>query len=111
MLGVNDKGIVLQIIKRCNRVIEKVSNISETEFALNDDVKEVVCFNLFQIGELANGLSVEFIKEYNKIPWKQIIGMRNRIVHGYDTINLDIVWNTANESIYELKEYCKKILK
>ena len=81
------------------------------EFALNDDIKEVVCFNLFQIGELANGLSIEFIKENNKIPWKQIIGMRNRIVHGYDTINLEIVWNTANESIPELIEYCKEILK
>ena len=111
MLGTKDKGILLQIIKRCNRIIEKVSNINETEFSLNDDVKEVVCFNLFQIGELANGLSVELIKEYNKIPWKQIIGMRNRIVHGYDTINLEIVWNTANESIYELIEYCKEILK
>ena len=111
MLGVKDKGILLQIIKRCNRVIEKVSNINENEFALNDDIKEVVCFNLFQIGELANGLSIEFIKEYNKIPWKQIIGMRNRIVHGYDTINLEIVWNTAKESIPELKEYCKEILK
>ena len=110
MLGVKDKGILLQIIKRCNRVIEKVSNISEAEFSLNDDIKEVVCFNLFQIGELANGLSIEFIKEYNKIPWKQIIGMRNRIVHGYDTINLEIVWNTANESIPELKSYCKEIL-
>ena len=110
MLGVKDKGILLQIIKRCNRVTEKVSNVSETEFSLNDDIKEVVCFNLFQIGELANGLSKEFLKEYNKIPWKQIIGMRNRIVHGYDTINLEIVWNTANESILELKEYCKEIL-
>ena len=110
MLGVKDKGILLQIIKRCNRVIEKVSNINENEFALNDDIKEVVCFNLFQIGELANGLSAEFTKEYNKIPWKQIIGMRNRIVHGYDTINLEIVWNTANESIPELKSYCKEIL-
>ena len=99
MLGVKDKGILLQIIKKCNRVIEKVSNNSETDFSLNDDIKEVVCFNLFQIGELANGLSVEFLKEYNKIPWKQIIGMRNRIVHGYDTINLEIVWNTAIESI------------
>lgn len=105
MLGVKDKGILLQIIKRCNRVIEKVSNISKTDFSLNDDIKEVVSFNLFQIGELANGLSVEFIKEYNKIPWKQIIGMRNRIVHGYDTINLEIVWNTAIESIPELKSY------
>ena len=110
MLTVKDKGILLQIIKRCNRIIEKVSNISETELSLNDDIKEVVCFNLFQIGELANGLSVEFIKEYNKIPWKQIIGMRNRIVHGYDTINLEIVWNTVIESIPELKEYCKEIL-
>ena len=110
MLGVKDKGILLQIIKRCNRVIEKVSNINETEFSLNDDIKEVVCFNLFQIGELANGLSIEFIKEYNKIPWKQIIGMRNRIVHGYDTINLEIVWSTAIESIPELKSYCKEIL-
>ena len=110
MLGVKDKGILIQIIKRCNRVIEKVSNVNATEFALNDDIKEVVCFNLFQIGELANGLSVEFTKEYNKIAWKQIIGMRNRIVHGYDTINLEIVWNTANESIPELKSYCKEIL-
>ena len=110
MLGVKDKGILSQIIKRCDRVIEKVSNISVTDFSLNDDVKEVVCFNLFQIGELANGLSIEFIKEYNKIPWKQIIGMRNRIVHGYDTINFEIVWNTATESIHELKSYCKEIL-
>ena len=70
MLGVKEKGILLQIIKRCNRVIEKVSNINVTDFSLNDDIKEVVCFNLFQIGELANGLSIEFIKEYNKIPWK-----------------------------------------
>ena len=110
MLGVKDKGILLQIIKRCNRVIEKVSNISETEFSLNDDIKEVVCFNLFQIGELANGLSIEFIKEYNKIPWKQIIGMRNRIVHGYDTINLEIVWRTAIESILNLKFLYSMIL-
>ena len=110
MLGVKDKGILSQIIKRCDRVIEKVSNISVTDFSLNDDVKEVVCFNLFQIGELANGLSVEFIKEYNKIPWKQIIGMRNRIVHGYDTINLEIVWSTSIESIHELKSYCKEFL-
>jgi uncharacterized protein with HEPN domain len=36
--------------------------------------------------------------------------MRNRIVHGYDTINFEIVWNTANESITELKSYCKEIL-
>ena len=36
--------------------------------------------------------------------------MRNRIVHRYDTINLEIVWNTSKESIPELKSYCEEIL-
>ena len=111
MLSIKDKGILLQIIKRCTRVIDKLTDINEEEFSLNDDIKEVVCFNLFQIGELANGLSNDFMKKYNVIPWKQIVGMRNRIVHGYDTINLEIVWNTATDSIPNLKNYCEEILK
>ena len=110
MLGIKDRCILIQIIKRCNRIISKINNIDLSSFSYDDDIKEVVCFNLFQIGELANGLSMEFINEYNKIPWKQIIGMRNRIVHGYDTINLEIVWNTSKESIPALKEYCEYIL-
>ena len=48
MLGVKDKGILIQIIKRCNRVIEKVSNVSETKFSLIEDTKEVVCFIYFK---------------------------------------------------------------
>ena len=108
--GLKIKGYCYKLLKDVTLVIEKVSYVSETEFSLNDDIKEVVCFNLFQIGELANGLSNEFVTVNNVIPWKQIIGMRHRIVHGYDTINLEIVWNTANESIPELKSYCKEIL-
>ena len=109
MLDIKDKGILLQIIKRCERVNEKILSINQNDFNVNEDIKEVICFNLFQIGELAKGLSDEFVKKYKKIPWKQIIGMRHRIVHGYDTINLEIVWNTAIESIPELKEYCVEI--
>lgn len=75
------------------------------------DLREVVCFNIFQIGELAKGLSSEFIKKYDKIPWKQIKGMRDRIGHGYGTIDVEIVFNTAKTDIKELNEYCKEILK
>ncbi len=110
MLEKRDKGIIFQIIKRCNRIIEKTNKISQEFFRKDEDIKEVICFNLFQIGELANGLSDEFLKTYNQVPWKQIRGMRNRIVHGYDTIDLEIVWNTAKESIVILCDYCKEIL-
>ena len=63
-----EKGILLQIVKRCNRIMDKISAINQEDFIKNEDVKEVICFNLFQIGELANGLSEEFVKEYNEIP-------------------------------------------
>lgn len=108
---VKDKGVLLQIIKRCNRVEEKTKNVSKESFDNNDDLKEVICFNIFQIGELANGLSSGFLKENNEIPWKQIIGMRNKIVHGYETVEFDIVWDTAKDSIPKLKKYCERILK
>ena len=110
MLNYRDKSILFQIIKRCDRILDKVLFVIQEEFNSNDDLKEIVSFNFFQIGVLSNWLSNEFIAKYNEVPWKQIKGMRNRIVHGYDAINLDIIWDTAQISIPSLKENCLEIL-
>ncbi|MGI6360285.1 MAG: DUF86 domain-containing protein [Acholeplasmatales bacterium] len=110
MLSVKDCGSLLGITKRCKRIIEKTTNISKEDFKRDDDVKEIVCFNIFQIGELANVLSLDLTEKYDKISWKQIKGMRNRIVHGYDKINFNIVWETAIDSIPKLRKYCLEIL-
>ena len=110
MLATKDKGILLQIVKRCNRIDDILSNVTKKDFDSNENIKELACFNLFQIGELANSLSDDFIMNYNEIPWKQIIGMRNKIVHGYATVEFDIVWGTSKDSVPKLKDYCKRIL-
>lgn len=110
MLNNKDYGILLQMIKRCQKVLDKVGKIEKEEFNNDVDLQEIISFNLFQIGELVNNLSDEFTSLYKDIPWKQIKGMRNRIVHGYDTIDLDIVWNTSKESIKDLMNYCNHIL-
>ena len=110
MLAIKDKGILLQIVKRCNRIDEILSSVSKKDFDSNDNIKELACFNLIQIGELANSLSNDFITNNNEIPWKQIRSMRNRIVHGYSTVEFDIVWDTAKDSVPKLKDYCKRIL-
>ena len=62
MVSMKDKGILLQIVKRCNRIIDKISVITQEEFTKNEDVKEVICFNLFQIGELANGYQKNLLR-------------------------------------------------
>lgn len=51
------------------------------------------------IGEAASQVSQEFRAANTDIPWPQIIGMRNRIIHAYFEVNLDILWETAADSI------------
>lgn len=110
MLKIKDKGRLLQIIKRCNRIIDKTAVISKDEFYHNDDLKEIVSFNLFQIGEPAKGLSNAIMDQHNQVPWRLIIGMKDKIGHCYDTMDVDILWETSTKSIVELKENCILII-
>lgn len=72
---------------------------------------EATVFNLMQIGELAKtSLSDETKEQITAIPWRQIYGMRNRIVHGYDGVNMLIVWETVSEDIPQLNRELAKIL-
>lgn len=110
MLNVKDKGRLLQIVTYCKRVEEIVKSTNKKEFESDLGIREMICFNIFQIGELAKGLSDDFVRNYNKQPWKEIKGMRDIIAHGYGTIDLEIVWNTAKTNIKELYKYIETIL-
>lgn len=54
------------------------------------------------IGEAANGVSEPCRTQYNTIPWRQMIGMRNRLVHAYFEVDLDIVWQVITHDLDSL---------
>ena len=110
MLTAKEKGLLLYIIDHCKRIEEKTENATSESLYLDLDTTEIICFNLLQIGELAKNLSNDFINKYNEVPWKSIKGMRDKIAHGYGTIDLDQVWETATNDIKALKEYCERII-
>ncbi|MDR1310060.1 MAG: DUF86 domain-containing protein [Deltaproteobacteria bacterium] len=63
------------------------------------------------MGELANKLSKFFLlNTTEQIPWKQIISMRNRFVHVYETMDDMVIWRTAIEDIPNLYKFCEKFL-
>ena len=62
------------------------------------------------IGEAAVGISSEFREKYPQVPWNAIVGMRNRLIHGYYDINLDIVWKTVKEDIPPLVTELEQII-
>jgi len=62
------------------------------------------------IGEAASQISDELREDVIEIPWFIIIGMRNRLVHAYFSINLDVVWSTSTVDIPSLIEDLKRLL-
>jgi len=85
---------------------------SSTRLDLNHDRKLVhsLVRLLEIIGEAANQVSEELRDNIPEIPWPVIIGMRNRLIHAYFSINLNVVWSTSTEDIPLLITELKKLL-
>ena len=62
------------------------------------------------IGEAANKVSAETRRQNSAIRWQEITGMRNRLIHGYFDIDLDIVWSTVTKDLPSLKAELEKLL-
>lgn len=90
--------------------MKKKNKLKLEDLDEDEDITQVICFNLIQIGELVKKFDEEFLNMYNRIPWKEIKGMRDIVVHGYGTISLDKVWTTARKDVPKLCSYCIKII-
>jgi len=62
------------------------------------------------VGEAASRVSKETQRRYPEIPWPQIVSMRNRLIHGYDFVDFDILWQTVNEDLLLLIAELEKIV-
>ena len=67
--------------------------------------------NLEIIGEAAKRLSDDFKSMHPDIPWRQITGMRDKLVHDYLSVNYNIVWDAVKEDLPPLEEKLRKIIK
>lgn len=105
-----DKLILAKILKYIEEIKLFIEGYSHREF--KDDRKTInACvFNLSQIGELAGKVSEELQEEYSNIEWRGIKALRNRIVHDYDGVNLNMVWEFLTTELNELEDQLKEII-
>lgn len=95
-----DDVTLLDIAKAARKVGTFIQGFdSEDEFLGDDMAQSAVLFQLSVIGEATKRLSVEFRDAHPEVPWRQMAGMRDRLIHGYDGIDLDLVWETAREDV------------
>lgn len=77
----------------------KVLGKTRTEYDLDENLRMALAHLIQTLGEAARRVSTEFQQSHPEIPWKQIIGMRHKVIHDYLHVDYDIVWAVATADL------------
>jgi uncharacterized protein with HEPN domain len=94
-----DKEYLLDIFEAAKAAVSYIQGKSEDEFFHDVQCQDAVIRRLELIGEAARRLSDSTRESLCDLPWKEMIGMRNRLIHQYDDVDLSIVWNTVQQDM------------
>ena len=87
-----------------------LTNVTYDQFVGDFRIHYAVVRALEIIGEATKRLPSSLRDEYPTIPWRGMAGMRDRIIHGYDMVDYEIVWNTVKDVIPRVRPLLKQIL-
>jgi uncharacterized protein with HEPN domain len=90
--------------------VEYLEKISYEEFVKDTVVQDAVIRRIEIIGEASNRISDQSRNKYSQMPWVEMKGMRNLLIHEYDEIDLKEVWNTVKNDLLPLIKEIEKIL-
>ena len=99
-----DTDKIFHIIESAREAIGYVQDKQRTDLDGDKMLVHSLVRCLEIIGEAAARVSDDCKKDIPQVPWNRIVGMRNRLIHAYFDINLDIVWHTVKEELPELLE-------
>ena len=94
-----DNAYVADILDAAKAARRFTSGVSREDFKSNEEKYEAVNRKFEIMGEAARRLSPEALKTFPEIPWKLITAMRNILIHDYDDVDLDIVWDTVQRDL------------
>jgi len=110
MISKKDRDYLNDILYSIEMIYEYSDGISKQDFYKSQEKQDLIVHRLEIIGEAAKRLSDEVINNYPRVPWREIKGMRDVLIHQYDSILLEIVWETFKNKIPELEIEIKNIL-
>ncbi|HOF86627.1 MAG TPA: DUF86 domain-containing protein [Armatimonadota bacterium] len=95
----HDREYLHDILEYARRAIEYTAAISDEDFADDTLIRDATAHAISLIGEAARHLSDDFRQSHADIPWPRIISMRNRLIHAYGDVDVDIVWDTVQRDL------------
>lgn len=104
----DDSYFIARIRENLAFIERNMSGVERQDFSANEVLQDSMLFRLIQISENAKKLSDEFRNKHAGIPWFEMYGLRNRIVHDYGNVDLKVVFDTLKEDVPALVEMIRK---
>ena len=92
----------MDIASAAQRIMTFAEGMDKASFEADSRTHLAVQHQIMVIGEAAKRLSTELQNEIGEIPWSAVARMRDRLIHGYDTVDLEVVWDTVRQNIPNL---------
>ena len=106
-----DELFLLDILGAADRIAARIAARDLASLTADEDLQDVVLRRLTIIGEAAWQLSEDLRSRHPAVPWKQAIGLRHRVTHGYFGLDWKIIWKTVTEDLPLLRRQIAEILR
>lgn len=106
----SDRELIQDIVECCRRVSTYIERSGYDDFLQDHKTQDAVIRNIEIIGEAVKLISDSLKKSNPHISWKEIAGTRDKLIHDYFGVNIDVVWNIAKTDLPVFAEELEKIL-
>jgi len=104
-----DIDFIEDILICLEKITQYISNYSYDDFLDDYKTQDAIIRNIEIIGEACKKISPALKSNYKNVPWKMIAGTRDKLIHGYFGVNIDIVWEIATIDVPILEQEIRKI--
>jgi uncharacterized protein with HEPN domain len=100
-----DKESILDIIEAVKKILAYTADVTLADFLTNDEKQDAVLRRILVVGEATKRLSSEFRQRYSEIPWRDIAGIRDIIVHDYNRVDAETIWDVVQNDLPDLMTF------
>lgn len=105
----DDGAYIKHIIDELNFILKETDGLTLDSLLKNETLKRALLRSLEVVGEATKNLSAEFRNLHPEVQWKEIAGLRDKLIHSYFGVDWNIVWDIVKNKIPELREKLKKL--
>jgi len=105
----DDSIYIDHILLSIKNILTYTKDISKEDFAKNTLVQDAVIRNFEIIGEATKKISSDFKMVNFEVPWKEMAGMRDKLIHDYIGIDIQVIWDTIQQDLPNLQKIIKEI--